>query len=325
MSPSANSTTGDTSSGAQQLSIVVTGGASGIGLAITRHFAAQGHMVAVLDVNSKTGPDVVAEVSKQHPQAKLSFKWCDVSSWEGQYAVFDQVYREHGDRIDIVIANAGISDPVVGALDCTPTEFPRKPNLRMQDINLNGVIYSQIYRFRNIIVSRLTVTVGVSLAVHYMLKNEIGSRLPNSRGSIVCTSSSAAIYPFPVSPLYSSAKSGIIGLVRSMAIRLEEPKIQINALAPGVLGKPTSLYVTARLLTDDAETNITPDKELFKAMIITPLSTLTKAVSQFVTDPSRTGQVAELNEETITLRPHADFADAGAEHNNKMFYKLGHA
>ena len=69
-----------------------------------------------------------------------------------------------------------------------------------------------------------------------MLKNEIGSRLPNSRGSIVCTSSSAAIYPFPVSPLYSAAKSGIIGLVRSMAIRLKEPKIQINALAPGVLG-----------------------------------------------------------------------------------------
>lgn len=146
MSPSADSIV-DTSSRGQRLSIVVTGGASGIGLAITRHFAAQGHMVAVLDVNSKTGPDVVAEVSKQYPQATVSFRWCDVSSWEGQYAVFDQVYREHGDRIDIVIANAGISDPVVGALDCTPTEFPRKPNLKMQDINLNGVIYSQLYLF----------------------------------------------------------------------------------------------------------------------------------------------------------------------------------
>ncbi|KAF4943562.1 hypothetical protein FGADI_13320 [Fusarium gaditjirri] len=289
MSPSYDSTT-DTSSQAQRLSVVVTGGASGIGLAMTRQFAAQGHMVAVLDINSQTGPDAVAEVAKQYPQAKLSFKWCDVSSWEGQYAVFDQAYREHGDHIDIVIANAGISDPVVGALDCTPTEFPRKPNLRMQDINLNGVIYS------------------VGLAVHYMLKNEVGSHLPNSRGSIVCTSSSAAIYPFPVSPLYSAAKSGIIGLVRSMAVRLEERKIQINALAPGVF-----------------ETNITPDKELFKAMVITPISTLTKAVSQFVTDPSRTGQVAELNEETITLRPHADYADAGAEHNIKMFSKLGHA
>lgn len=141
MSPSFDSAT-VISSQTQRLSVVVTGGASGIGLAITRHFASQGHMVAVLDVNSKTGPGVVAEVSKQYPQAKLSFKWCDVSSWEGQYAVFEQVYREHENRIDIVIANAGISDPIVGALDCTPTEFPRKPNLRMQEINLNGVIYS---------------------------------------------------------------------------------------------------------------------------------------------------------------------------------------
>jgi len=144
MSPSFDSAT-VISSQTQRLSVVVTGGASGIGLAITRHFAAQGHMVAVLDVSSKTGPDVVAEVSKQYPQAKLSFKWCDVSSWEGQYAVFEQVYREHENRVDIVIANAGISDPIVGALDCTPTEFPRKPNLRMQEINLNGVIYSQLY------------------------------------------------------------------------------------------------------------------------------------------------------------------------------------
>ncbi|RGP72190.1 hypothetical protein FSPOR_2862 [Fusarium sporotrichioides] len=267
MSPSLDSPT-DAPSHSPRLSVLITGGASGIGLAITRHFASQGHMVAVLDVNSKTGPDVVAQVAKDYPEATVTFKWCDVSSWEGQYAVFDQAYREHGDRIDIVIANAGISDPVVGALDCTPTEFPRKPQLRMQDINLNGVIYS------------------VGLAVHYMLKNEMGSRLPDSRGSI----------------------AGIVGLVRSMAVRLEEPKIQINALAPGAL-----------------ETNIAPDKDLFKHMVITPMSTLIKAVAQFVTEPSRTGQVAELNEETITMRPHVEYANAGAEHNNKMFWKLGYA
>ncbi|CEI41642.1 hypothetical protein FVEN_g3711 [Fusarium venenatum] len=289
MSPSLDSPT-NALSHPPRLSVIVTGGASGIGLAITCYFASQGHMVAVLDVNSKTGPDEVAQVAKDYPESTVTFKWCDVSSWEGQYTAFDQVYREHGNRIDIVIANAGISDPVVGALDCTPTEFPRKPQLRMQDINLNGVIYS------------------VSLAVHYMLKNEVGSRLPNSRGSIVCTSSSAALYPFPVSPLYSTSKAGIVGLVRSMAVRLEEPKIQINALAPGAL-----------------ETNIAPDKDLFKHMVITPMSTLIRAVQQFVTEPSRTGQVAELNEDTITMRPPVEYANAGAEHNNRMFWKLGYA
>lgn len=126
-----------------RLSVAVTGGASGIGLAITRQFASQGHMVAVLDVNAETGPQVVADVAKEFPDASLSFKWCDVSSWENQYAMLDQAYREHGNRIDVVIANAGISEQGAGALDCLPREFPQKPQLRMQDINLNGVIYSE--------------------------------------------------------------------------------------------------------------------------------------------------------------------------------------
>lgn len=84
-------------------------------------------------------------MAKECPKAILSFKWCDVSSWEGQYTVFEQAYREHGNQIDVIIANAGISDPIVRALDGTPTEFPRKPQLKIQNINLNGVIYSQLY------------------------------------------------------------------------------------------------------------------------------------------------------------------------------------
>lgn len=73
------------------------------------------------------------------------------------------------------------------------------------------------------------------------------------------------------------------------------------------------------------ETNITPDKEIFKQMVVTPVSTLTRAVAQFIADPSRTGELAEIHGDSITLRPHADHADAGVEHNNKMFWALGHA
>lgn len=126
-----------------RLSVIVTGGASGIGLEIVRLFASQGHMVAILDVNTTSGVEVVAGLSKEFPAAKLSFKWCDVSSWEGQYAVFEQIFQEHGNRIDVVAANAGISEPGAGAFDCVPRDFPQKPQLRMQDINLNGVMYSE--------------------------------------------------------------------------------------------------------------------------------------------------------------------------------------
>ncbi|POR38901.1 Uncharacterized protein TPAR_00889 [Tolypocladium paradoxum] len=273
-----------------RLSVIVTGGASGIGLALTRHFASQGHQVAVLDVNSKTGPEIVMEVAIEYPQATVSFKWCDISSWEAQSIIFEQVYREHDNRIDAVMANAGISEQGAGALDCVPREVAQKPSLRMADINLNGAIYT------------------VALSVHYMQKNDIGSRLPSSRGSIVCTASSAAIYPFPVSPLYAASKAGMVGFVRSMAVRLQESKIQINALAPVVI-----------------ETNITPDKSLFKQMIVTPASTLTRGVAKFIDDPSLTGQLAEVHGEKVTLRPQAEYVDADTEKNMKMFWSIGHA
>lgn len=65
-----------------------------------------------------------------------------------------------------------------------------------------------------------------------------------SRGSIICTASNAGIYPFPVGPLYAASKAGVIGFVRSMAPVIAKNKIQINALAPAVLGEyPDSLRV----------------------------------------------------------------------------------
>ncbi len=58
-----------------------------------------------------------------------------------------------------------------------------------------------------------------------------------SRGLIICTASNAGLYPFPLAPLYATSKFGVIGLVRSTARVIEKSKIQINALAPAVLGK----------------------------------------------------------------------------------------
>jgi NAD(P)-dependent dehydrogenase (short-subunit alcohol dehydrogenase family) len=77
----------------------------------------------------------------------------------------------------------------------------------------------------------------VKLAIHYIKKNNVvnGTAVP-SRGSIICTASNAGIYAFPVAPLYAASKSGVIGLVRGLAKQLEKLSIQINGLAPAVLG-----------------------------------------------------------------------------------------
>lgn len=67
-----------------------------------------------------------------------------------------------------------------------------------------------------------------------MNKNEPAG---SSRGSIICTASNVGLYPFPVSPLYAASKAGVVNLVRSTAPILKKREIQINALAPAVLGE----------------------------------------------------------------------------------------
>lgn len=52
----------------------------------------------------------------------------------------------------------------------------------------------------------------------------------------MCTASNAGLYPFAMAPMYAATKSGVIGLVRSLAKPMELEKIQINALAPAVVG-----------------------------------------------------------------------------------------
>ncbi|RHZ44197.1 putative short chain dehydrogenase/reductase [Aspergillus thermomutatus] len=275
---------------ASRRSIIVTGGASGIGLGITRYFAPQPNThITILDINNGTA--ILEQLRTEYPSASLTFEQCDVSAWESQAAAFDKAYAEQG-HIDIVFANAGITqkgDLLANIHDAKPS----KPELRTLDVNLIGVIYT------------------VKLAAHYMAKNAArGSESsPNlSKGSIICTASNAGIYAFPIAPLYAATKSGVIGLVRSLARSLEQEQIQINALAPAVI-----------------ETNIAPDSALFRSMILTPMSTATRAVAQLLGDSSLTGRVAELHGEYVTFAEPPRYVDEDTGTNIEMFWKLGYA
>ncbi|EHY55749.1 hypothetical protein HRR83_009186 [Exophiala dermatitidis] len=271
---------------APKKSVVVTGGASGIGLAISRSFAEQGAHVSVLDVNPD-GAEIVQQLTSEIQNGSFTFKKADVSNWDELASAFEQVHQEQG-RIDVVMANAGISRE--GSL-IVDEEKPSKPSLKTLDVNLTGTIYT------------------VKLAIHYIRKNAVsGNGATASRGSIVCTASNAGLYPFPVAPLYAASKFGVVGFVRSLARPLLKESIQINALAPAVL-----------------ETNIAPSKDLFKPMIITPMSTLTRGVAQLVSDPSLTGQIAEIHGQNVTLREALPYIDEDTGKNIETFWSLGYA
>ncbi|KAJ0124369.1 short chain dehydrogenase [Diaporthe amygdali] len=121
--------------------VIVTGGASGIGLAVVEHFASQGNNVAIFDVNLEVGKQVVSNISDENPEAKVLFKKCDVSSWKSQTEAFKDVFNEFG-RIDIVMANAGISEQGASAMAGIEEDEPKEPNLKIMDVNLSGVIYT---------------------------------------------------------------------------------------------------------------------------------------------------------------------------------------
>lgn len=117
---------------------IAAGGASGIGLAITRSFAEQGAHVTVLDVNPD-GSGIVKGLISEYPSASLSFTKCDISNWSELAAAFKDTYQSQG-RIDVVMANAGISRE--GSLIVDEDE-PSLPGLKTLEVNLIGTIYSQ--------------------------------------------------------------------------------------------------------------------------------------------------------------------------------------
>jgi NAD(P)-dependent dehydrogenase (short-subunit alcohol dehydrogenase family) len=119
------------------------GGASGIGLGITRHFIQDANThITILDINPQTGAQTVDQLRKEFPSAGISFEECDVSSWESQAAVFEKVFAQQG-RIDFVFANAGITEKGSLLPQNEAENGPLKPDLATLNVNLVGIIYCE--------------------------------------------------------------------------------------------------------------------------------------------------------------------------------------
>lgn len=193
---------------------IVTGGASGIGLAMVEALASQGATVTLLDMDAAGIERQVARLTAQG--LSVRGRVLDVTDRPAVDAAFDEAAAAHG--LDIVFANAGI-DPGPGFMAFSD---------RGQRLPEHAIEHYSDERWHRVI--------GVSLdAVFYAIRAAARVMKPQGRGGrIVVTTSISAVRPAPgVGMAYMAAKSGAAHLVRTAALELARYRIRVNAIAPG--------------------------------------------------------------------------------------------
>jgi NAD(P)-dependent dehydrogenase (short-subunit alcohol dehydrogenase family) len=183
--------------------VVVTGGASGIGLGVTQRFARLGHPVAMLDIQHGA-----LEREKElliSAGAKVFARTVDVTNREEVDATYAAIRRELG-PIAIVVANAGISEAAAFET-LTVAKWQR-----MIDINLTGVFH----------------TVQAALA----------DMLAAKWGRIITISSHAAQSGAADRAHYAAAKGGVLSLTRALAREFAAKGITVNTIPPSVVATP---------------------------------------------------------------------------------------
>jgi len=171
---------------------IVTGGAQGFGLAITKRFIESGAKVLVWDKDTEYLNKV--DLKNTH---KIEV---DVSNYKNVENAFAESLT-HENKIDILINNAGIAGPNFKTWD-----YPLEEWQKVIDIDLSGVFYC-----------------CKTIAPHF---------IKNNYGRIVNISSIAGKEGNPNAMPYSAAKAGVIALTKSLGKELAEKSISVNCVTP---------------------------------------------------------------------------------------------
>ena len=179
---------------------VVTGGASGIGAATVKRFAAEGAQVCVLDRDVAAAQTLAEELGGKHFALELDVRF---------EAAVEQVANSVHTRwesVDVLVNNAG------SELNKTYNETTVEEWDKVLDTDLKGP--------------------------WLMCKHFVPPMVERGSGSVINISSLNGLVGFPLSTAYGSAKGGLVVFTRDMAIELATTGVRINCVCPGVIETP---------------------------------------------------------------------------------------
>lgn len=205
---------------------LVTGGGSGLGRAITRALAAEGARVAVADLDAGRAEAVLAEIAGRG----LALAG-DVSDPEQVAGWFVAIGAASGDRLDVLVNNAGYADSRPGLQERGQQIAQEVLSGKGQQTPLDATITLTDEEW------------GRMLAVHlngtfYCTRAALRWMTPARYGRIVNMASIAATTGLSMVPHYCAAKGGIVSFTKSVAREVMSFGITVNAIAPGFIETP---------------------------------------------------------------------------------------
>ena len=184
---------------------IITGGASGIGLATVMKFAAEGAKVVIADFNVQSGTAALEAATRQGYD--VSFIKTDVANEQDVEAICEHAQASYG-RLDVLMNNAGVGGAIGPLTETTVEDWDYT-----FDVLAKGVF------------------LGIKHGARVMRRQGQG-------GSIINTASIAGLSGDAGPLVYSAAKAAVINLSQSSAVELAPDRIRVNAICPGFIATP---------------------------------------------------------------------------------------